>query len=165
MRKLPPIETENQESDPLLRRRRQIESFLILQRLKKAVETRTQAHFRAQNIAGITPAQANVLMVLFQRRRAMTAREVHDELGISEVTVSRLVSTLVDNEWILKAPNPSDGRAALLSPTPKARRHLGAFIQVANALLDETFGGIDDKALLMLNESIQRIDKNLCEGD
>ena len=116
-----PIETENQNLTPLLRRRRQIESFLILQRLKKAVEDRTQAHFRAQNIAGITPAQANVLMVLFQRRRAMTAREVHDELGISEVTVSRLVSTLVDNEWILKAPNPADGRAALLSPNAQSQ--------------------------------------------
>ena len=161
MRRLPPIETDKKGTDPLARRRCQIESFLILQRLKRSVEERTQAHFRSQALVGITPAQANVLMVLFQRRRAMTAREVHDELGISEVTVSRLVSALVNNEWVSKARNPADGRAALLSPTDKARAHLGSFIQIANVLLDETFHGIDDEALVVLNQSIRRIDENL----
>ncbi len=165
MRKLPPIETEQKGSDPLLRRRCQIESFLILQRLKRAVEDRTQAHFRDKHLDGITPAQANVLMVLFQRRRAMSAREVHDELGISEVTVSRLVSALVNNGWVSKSPNPADGRAALLKPTSKARTHLSAFIQIANSLLDETFAGVDDHALIVLNETIQRIDQNLCSKE
>ena len=104
-------------------------------------------------------------MVLFQRRRAMTAREVHRELGVSEVTISRLVSALVDNEWVEKEVNPQDRRATLLAPTKKARAHLAGFINVANALLDDTFSGIDAGTLQTLNRAILRIESNLAQTE
>lgn len=161
MRRLP-LDIESLDKDTALSiRRRQIESFIVLQRLHSAVEQRTKDHFSAESIRDITPSQANVLMVLFQRRRAMTARAVHRELGVSEVTISRLVSALVDNGWVKKTINPEDRRAALLAPTSKAREHLSAFINVANGLLDDTFAGIDTETLHTLNRAILRIEENL----
>ena len=157
-----PLDIEALDKDTALSiRRRQIESFIVLQRLHSAVEQRTKAHFSNENIRDITPSQANVLMVLFQRRRAMTARDVHRELGVSEVTISRLVSALVDNGWVEKTINPEDRRAALLAPTYKAREHLSGFINVANCLLDDTFAGIDAETLHTLNRAILRIEENL----
>ncbi len=161
MRTLPPTLTQIKESDDLVLRRRQVESFLILQRLQRAVQDRTTAHLRSLNLTDITPSQANVLMVLFQRRRPMSARDIHRELGVSEVTISRLVGTLVSNQWVAKTPDPKDGRAALLSPTKKARTHLPDFIQIANSLLDETFDGISHVELSQLHSTIRRIDENL----
>ena len=152
-----------QDSGPLAIRRSQVESFLIIQRLQRAVQDRTVAHFRALSMTDITPSQANVLMVLFQRRRPMSAREIHRELGVSEVTISRLVSALVANDWIVKTPDPKDGRAAQLKPTKKARRHLPDFINVANSLLDETFDGVEPRQLSVLHQTIQCIDTNLAK--
>ena len=165
MRKLPPTLSPPQSSDELAIRRCQVESFLIIQRLQRAVQERTMVHFKALAIDDITPSQANVLMVLFQRRRPMSAREIHHELGVSAVTMSRLVRSLVRNGWLQKSRDPEDGRAALLLPTPKARSRLTDFIQVANSLLDETFEGIAHQQLSGLHETIQRIDLNLKPSD
>lgn len=165
MRRLP-LDIEVLDKNTALSiRRHQIDSFIVLQRLHSAVERRTKTHFTAQNISNITPSQANVLMVLFQRRRAMTAREMHRELGVSEVTISRLVSALVDNGWVEKEVNPQDRRATLLAPTHKAREHLSGFINVANALLDDTFSGLDAGTLKTLNRAILRIEENLAKED
>ena len=163
MRTLPPTMNDSNDGGPLAIRRSQVESFLIIQRLQRAVQDRTMAHFRALSMTDITPSQANVLMVLFQRRRPMSAREIHRELGVSEVTISRLVSALVSHDWIVKTPDPNDGRAALLKPTKKARRHLPDFIHVANSLLDETFDGVEPRQLSALHHTIQRIDGNLAK--
>jgi len=152
---------DTQDGGPLAVRRSQVESFLLIQRLQRAVQDRTMAHFRALSMTDITPSQANVLMVLFQRRRPMSAREIHRELGVSEVTISRLVCALVSKDWVVKTPDPKDGRAALLKPTKKARRHLPDFINVANSLLDETFAGVTPRQLAVLHQTIQCINANL----
>ena len=161
MRKLPLAVDSGKNDDQLAVRRCQVESFFIMQRLQKAVQERTATHFKDLNLKDITPSQANVLMVIIQRRRPMSARDIHRELGVTEVTISRLVSTLVANDWITKVRNPKDGRAALLSPTAKARQHLPDFIKVANLLLDETFLGLSRQELKTLHDIIQRVDGNL----
>ena len=161
MKRLPLNIEALDKSTALSIRRRQIDSFIILQRLHSAVESRTRALFKEYGIEDITPSQANVLMVLFQRRRPMTAREIHRELGVSEVTISRLVNALTENAWVEKKSHPDDKRATHLTPTDKARTRLASFIGVANTLLDETFLGIDGATLKVLNEAILRIHDNL----
>lgn len=161
-----PLNLEGLDKDTALSiRRRQIDSFIILQRLHSAVEQRTRGLFKEYRIDSITPSQANVLMVLFQRRRPMTAREIHRELGVSEVTISRLVNTLTEHAWVEKKSHPEDKRAVHLTPTSKARDHLASFINVANTLLDETFLGIDGPTLKVLNEAILTIHSNLGDHD
>ncbi|MGB0647270.1 MAG: MarR family winged helix-turn-helix transcriptional regulator [Bradymonadia bacterium] len=161
-----PLSIEALDKDTALSiRRRQIDSFIVLQRLHSAVEHRTRALFKEYGIDSITPSQANVLMVLFQRRRPMTAREIHRELGVSEVTISRLVNALAEHSWIEKKSHPEDKRASHLTPTGKARDHLASFIGVANTLLDETFSGIDGATLKVLNEAILKIHSNLEDHD
>ena len=164
MRTLPPTIDESKDEIPLTVRRNQVDAFLIIQRLQRAVQDRTMTHFKALSLTDITPSQANVLMVLFQRRRPMSARDIHRELGVSEVTISRLVNTLVTHDWVAKTPDPNDGRAALLMPTSKARYHLSDFISVANRLLDETFEGVEANELATLHRTILRIDSNLARS-
>ncbi len=74
----------------------------------------------------MTPAQANALMILFQHKSAMTARQVAQEMNLSEVTVGRFVRALESGGWVVREPDPNDSRAILISPSRKAYRALPA---------------------------------------
>ena len=87
-------------------------------------------------------------MVLFQGREPLTARELSRRMGYSGVTVSRFVKALAQAGWLERSPDPTDGRAYLLTPTAKARDALPRFIGVSNALLDDA-----DRALYDAKES------------
>lgn len=165
MRHFPPADAGPEPPDIPLRRC-QVRAMLDLGRIHAVIGRRAKALFEAAGFDDITPAQANVLMVLFGERAPMTARALHRSLGVSEVTVSRFVSTLEKRGWVQRRRDPSDARAMLVEPTAKAREALPGFIGVTNALLDATFAGFEKAELEVLAGAVRRITANLSgEGD
>jgi DNA-binding MarR family transcriptional regulator len=145
-------------------RRRQTEAMVVLGRLHRVIERRAGALLADQGLHGITPAQANVMMILFQAGAPMRARTVARTMGVSEVTVGRFVQALVRESWLERREDPSDGRAKLLEPTSKAYSALPRFIAVSNTVLDAAFEGIDPATGSVLAEAVARISSNL-EGE
>ena len=77
--------------------------------------------------------------------------------------MSRFVKALVHAEWVARTPDPEDGRAFLLRPTPKAREAFPRFVHISNLLLDQIFAGFSTEELDALESAMERIRRNLDE--
>ena len=147
-------------SSDLSLRRLQADLLLALTRIRRQTERLAGERLEAAKLE-VTSAQANAMLALFQARRPMTARQLAEALGVTEVTVARFVKALEAGAWVARVPDPSDARAMLLSPTKKARDALPRFIAVSNAMLDAAFAGFERAELDALAAVVERIRANL----
>ncbi len=146
---------------PLRLRRVQADGYLDLAGVHALIERRVAQLFAESGLVGITPQQSNVLLVLFQEKRPMTARDVARALEVSEVTVSRFLKALAQNGWISRRPCPGDARATHIEPTPQARQAFPLFRRVSNRLLDEAFQGFEPAQIEALAGHIHHVRTNL----
>ncbi len=144
-------------------RRQQTEAYLNLFRISRVMLERSEALFAAAGLEDVTPAQASVLMLLFQDKRPLTAREIAASLEIAEVTVSRFVAALERSGWIERRPDRADARARLIRPTPRAYDALPRFIHVSNALLDASFAGFSRDEIEALTRAVEQVRANLSD--
>ena len=91
----------------------------------------------------ITPQQSRVLMILFEAREPLTARELAGRMGLAEPTMARFVKALEQGGWLTRARDPQDQRCWQLIPTAQARAALPRFIAVSNAVMDRLFSDLD----------------------
>jgi MarR family transcriptional regulator for hemolysin len=147
---------------PAVRLRRvQADGYLDLAGVHALIERRVAGLFAEQGLVGITPQQSNVLLLLFQEKRPMTAREIARSLEVSEVTVGRFIKALEQNGWIERRPCPDDARAMFVEPTLTARRAFPLFCSVSNALLDEAFRGFEPEEIERQAAFLHRVRTNL----
>jgi len=142
-------------------RRLQTEAYLNLGRIHRALERRIAALFAREGLADVTPQQAAVLMVLFQARRPLTARDLAEHQGLSQPTVGRFVKALAEQGWVTREADPADARAILIRPTRKAQRALPRFIAVSNAMLDAAFEDVSEAAVRRIARATARLRENL----
>jgi len=142
-------------------RRLQAESVLALSRIRRRSEQIVAEMLTSEGLTDITPAQANVMMVLFQAKSPLTASQVASGLGVSEVTIARFVKSLESGAWVERTPSPSDGRARLLRPTQKAYDALPQFVRVSNAVMDQTYEGFAQEEIGQLLSIIDKVRANL----
>lgn len=74
--------------------------------------------------AGVTPAQAEVLVVLDDAGDPLTVREIGERLVCEGGSPSRLVASVVDAGLLRRGPRPRDRRAVELSLTAHGRTAL-----------------------------------------
>lgn len=141
-------------------RRVHADLLLDLQRIRQLTERRV-AGLLANEGLDVTPAQANVLMVLIRNRAPMTARQLAGALEVSDVTVGRFVRALEQRGWLERRRDPDDSRAILIEPTPRARDALPGFIRVSNTVADEAFGTFDRTTVVEMGRAIRTIHENL----
>lgn len=147
----------------LSRRRAQSETFLSFARVQRLVDAKVTELLASEGLKDVTSQQANVLMVLFQAKRALSARAIADAMAVSEVTVGRFVKALAAAGWADRQRDPDDGRAFAIRPTKKAYRNLPRFIAVSNRLLDEAFAGFSPREIQRVGATTERILTNLQE--
>ncbi len=134
--------------------------LLDLQAIRHLAERRSAELLHKEGL-DITPAQANVLMALVNNRAPMTAHQLAKRLELSDVTVGRFVRKLEQLGWLQRERDPTDARALLLSPTPKAREALPAFIRVSNAIADRMLSGFDRDAMTQIGKIVGQLRSNL----
>lgn len=149
------------DPDELSLRRFQTELMLAFSRVNQQVLRRSAQLLEGAGIGDITPARANALIVLFNARRPLNARELARELAISEVTVSRFLKKMEEDGWVERAPDPDDGRAMLIRTTRHARELFPRLVRVCNGVLDDVFGGFDPAELRELADYVARVQGNL----
>ena len=140
-------------------------AFLALSRIQRELEAKFADLFVEHRLTEITPAQANALMVLFQAREPLKARELAGRLGLTEVTVGRFVKALESAGWVRREPDPQDSRARLVRPTRKAYRALPRFIAVSNEMLDTAFEGFSAAEIRRVADTVERLRRNLSPAD
>jgi DNA-binding MarR family transcriptional regulator len=112
----------------------------------------------------LTPAHANVMMVLFETRRPMTARQLAENLQLSQVTVGRFVQALEKKGWLSRVRDVDDRRNLILTPTDKAREAFSRCVRVSNALLDDAFGCFDKGEMESMVRVTRKIRDNLVDS-
>jgi len=142
-------------------RRTQAETLLDLNRIRHASERRAERMLQEIGLQGITPAQSNVLMLLFQERKPMTASRLADGMGLSVVTVGRFIKALDQEGWVTRERDPSDSRAILVAPSDKAAAALPRFIEVSNRLLDTAFADFSPAQIAQIGVVTARVRANL----
>lgn len=115
----------------------------------------------SEKLENVTPAQANALIILFQNKGAMTARQLAGQMNLSEVTVGRFVRALESANWVVRNADPSDSRAILISPSRKAMRHFDRFLRVTNKVLEDAFDGFSRKQVDGLLGMLEQVRENL----
>ena len=148
---------------PLALRRLQAEIHMNSARVLRGMERRVQILFEEEGIMNLTPAQANVLMLLFHRRKAARANVLAEEFSVSEVTMGRFIHALEASGWIKRERDPEDARAWLVSPTPQAYNTLGALINVSNRMMDQAFQDFEPDEIEAFHAQTLRVVANLSD--
>jgi len=142
-------------------RRKQADAALELSRINREMERRIQQLLEHEKLVDVTPAQANAMMLLFQEKAPMTARQLARQMNLSEVTVGRFVRSLETAGWVGREADPKDTRAILVRPSKKAYRAFPRFLNVSNALLDVAFAGLTKKQVETLGRLVERVRMNV----
>ncbi|PRP94282.1 MarR family winged helix-turn-helix transcriptional regulator [Enhygromyxa salina] len=145
----------------IAQRRRQADAALELSRINREIERRVQQLLEREKLEDVTPAQANAMMILFQEKSPMTARQLARQMNLSEVTVGRFVRALESAGWVRREADPKDTRAILILPSKRAYRAFPRFLNVSNALLDVAFAGFTKKEVETLGRLVERVRMNV----
>lgn len=144
------------------RRRLQTEVLLEFSRIGGLVERRVAAGFEERDLA-ITPAQSRVLMILFQGREPLSQCVIARRMGITEVTVGRLVKSMEQAGWVDRERDPDDRRAWRVRATTRARDALPQFIEVSNEVLDALFEDLPPLRLRALHDTLKSLRRRLLD--
>jgi len=150
-------------ADPIVWRRFQLETMLAFSRVHQQILQRSAQQLGRAGIDGITPARANALIVLFNARRAIKARELARQLALSEATVSRFLRKMEEDGWVERTPDPEDRRAMLLQPTATARERFPELVEVSNQVLDDIYGALSSDEIQQLAEMVGRVQSRLAD--
>ncbi|EDM76515.1 transcriptional regulator, MarR family protein [Plesiocystis pacifica SIR-1] len=142
-------------------RRKQADAALELSRINREMERHVQQLLAQERLKDVTPAQANALMILFQEKAPLTARQLARQMNLSEVTVGRFIRALEAAGWVKRAADPRDTRAILVRPSKKAYRAFPRFLNVSNGLLDVAFAGFTKKEVEQLGKLVERVRSNV----
>ena len=146
---------------PLALRRLQAEVHMNSARALRGMERHVQRLFDEKGIEDLTPAQGNVLMLLFHERRPTRAKRLALQFSVSEVTMGRFVHALESSGWVQRQRDPNDARAWLVSPTPRAYETLASLIAVSNQMMDEAFKGFTAAEIEAFHAQTSRVVSNL----
>lgn len=75
---------------------------------------------RAMEDTGLSPAEVQALRYI-TFHKAMSQRELSEDMGIDKGATSRLVDMLEQKNLVCREPDPSDGRVKRIVPTEAAR--------------------------------------------
>ena len=87
---------------------------------------KTRADREAQAAAGVSAAQAAVLLVI-RAQPGATQRRVAEQLRLNESAVTAMVGRLIAAGLVTRDPSPTDGRAWTLALTATGEAALGEF--------------------------------------
>lgn len=108
----------------------------------------------------LSPARASVLSVLVFGG-ARTAGELAAGEQVAAPTMTKLINGLVRDGYVRKRPHPEDGRAIVVTATPKAKRALRAGRQRRIRLLRSLFEELTAAEWATLNEAAALIERHV----
>jgi DNA-binding MarR family transcriptional regulator len=93
-----------------------------LSALKRAYQAARHALEVEMKGTGMTVAQLEVLKLVLAAPAELDQRELQTSLGVTSATLTRLLTSMEQKQFIARAAHPSDARGKTVRLTPKARR-------------------------------------------
>lgn len=111
---------------------------------------------RALEGEGVTVAEWVCLRTLYGAGPVSPSR-VADTLGMTKGAITKLADRLIDKGLALRAADPEDGRAQLLTLTPRARRLVPKLAALADDNDDTFFSGLRTSERADLERILKKI--------
>jgi DNA-binding MarR family transcriptional regulator len=131
-------------------------------RLRLAI-VRTARRMRQEADAGLSPTLIAALGTI-ERHGPVTPSELADAERIKRPTATRIAAALEAEALIVRAPDPSDGRASLLSISPHGRALLRRLRKRKNAYLSRRLRELESDDVEALERAAEVLERML-EGE
>ena len=131
-------------------------------RLRLAI-VRTARRMRQEAGTDLSPTLAAALATI-ERHGPLTPSELAAIERVKRPTATRVATSLESEELIVRAPDPSDGRGALLSISPRGRDLLRRLRKRKNAYLSRRLRELDDGDVEALERAAEVLERML-EGE
>ena len=118
---------------------------------------------RQEADSGLSPSLTAALATI-ERHGPLTPSELADAERIKRPTATRIAAALEAEELIARAPDPSDGRASLLSISPRGRDLLRRLRKRKNAYLSRRLRELDSEEVEALERAAEVLERML-EGE
>ncbi|MET0765576.1 MAG: MarR family winged helix-turn-helix transcriptional regulator [Blastococcus sp.] len=99
------------------------------------------------------------LLALLQDTGPLRASDLVARLGLDKSTVSRQVASLVDLGLVVRAPDPDDGRAQVLTPSAEGSARLERIREVRRARWEADLGDWPPSDIATLAELLHRLNR------
>lgn len=113
--------------------------------------------FLTQTSVCVSRTEVGVLRSLRSGPRRIT--ELAAEERVTQPAITLLVNRLEDRGWVKRIPDPSDGRAVLVSLTPAGEEVFERLRAEYRALLHEEMAALDDSEVETLAAAVEILDK------
>ena len=113
--------------------------------------------FLTRSTVCVSRTEVGVLRTLNDGSRRIT--ELATEERVTQPAITLLVNRLEERGWVKRIPDPSDGRAVLVSLTPVGEETLEQLRAEYRALLHEEMAMLDDDEVETLAAAVEILDK------
>ena len=113
--------------------------------------------FLTRSTVCVSRTEVGVLRTLNDGPRRIT--ELAAEERVTQPAITLLVNRLEERGWVKRIPDPSDGRAVLVSLTPKGEETFAQLRAEYRALLHEEMATLDDGEVETLAAAVEILDK------
>jgi DNA-binding MarR family transcriptional regulator len=113
--------------------------------------------FLTRSTVCVSRTEVGVLRTLNDGSRRIT--ELATEERVTQPAITLLVNRLEERGWVKRIPDPSDGRAVLVSLTPVGEETFAQLRAEYRALLHEEMAMLDDDEVETLAAAVEILDK------
>lgn len=105
----------------------------------------------------VSRTETGVMRNLLARPRRIT--ELSAEEGVTQPAITLLVNRLEQRGWVRRIPDPTDGRAVLVSLTPTGEEIFAQLRAEYRAMLHEEMATLDDGEVETLARAVEILDR------
>lgn len=111
---------------------------------------------------GVRPAQLVALAQLIASG-PLSQSELVERLSITPATGVRLVDRMERDRWVIRRPDPKDGRVKLVTPTEQAVAVWEKLSRTGRKVLDQAYRGIPPAEIETVKRVLEQVRRNLGE--
>ena len=116
---------------------------------------------RAMEDTGLSPAEVQALRYI-TFHKAMSQRELSEDMGIDKGATSRLVDMLEEKNLVCREPDPCDGRVKRIVPTEAARAIHERAVQQQAAFYDWLLEDLSEEEEQIFRQTLDMLYQRCC---
>ncbi|MDA8164925.1 MAG: MarR family transcriptional regulator [Desulfobacteraceae bacterium] len=124
---------------------------------QKAFLGALEKHLRG---SGVSPGQ-HVALAQLIASGPVSQSELVSRLSITPATGVRLIDRMERDGWVVRRPDPTDGRVKLVVPTPRAAVAWKQISEAGRKVLARAYRGISAAELETVKQVLARVRQNL----
>jgi len=109
---------------------------------------------------GVSPAQVQALAHLIASG-PLSQSELVNRLSITPASGVRLVDRMARDGWVIRQPDPKDGRIKLVAPTKQTIKFWKKISQTGWEVLDQAYQGVQPDDIETVKRVLSRVRLNL----